>query len=103
MAVRIPVQSLARPVKDSIEGHPRGCSGGEQQRAGEAIRIGRTGDQVAVACQDAHVVAMLVERMLPPALTDDSYQGQLTGMHVRIAVVGLLRVLEGVVRVHVVW
>src|SRR5256885_16240067 len=48
------------------------------------------------------MVTMLVERMLPPALADDAQQHLLTRMHVRIAVVGLVGILEGIVRIHVV-
>ena len=48
------------------------------------------------------MIAVLVERMLPAALADDPQQDQLAGMHVRIAVVGLVRILAGVVRIHVV-
>jgi len=48
------------------------------------------------------MVAVLVERMLPAALADDAQQHLLAWMHVRIAVVGLVRILEGIVRVHVV-
>ncbi len=55
-------------------------------------------NQVAVAPQDAHVVAVLVEGMLPAALADDAQQHQFARMHVRIAVVGLVRILRRVVR-----
>src|ERR1700694_5125440 len=48
------------------------------------------------------MVAMLVERMLPPTLADDAQQDLLAWMHVRIAVIGLVRIFSGVVRVHVV-
>ena len=48
------------------------------------------------------MVAMLVERMLPAALADDAQQHLLAWMHVRIAVVRLVRILHGIVRVHVV-
>ena len=73
MTVRIPVQTLGCPVENSVEGQPRSRRGGEQQRPGEIVsRIGLADNQVPVAPQDAHVVAMLVERMLPPALADDA-------------------------------
>ena len=52
--------------------------------------------------KNAHVVAVLVERMLPASLADDPQQNLLAGMHVRIAVVGLVRILDGVVRIHVI-
>ena len=52
--------------------------------------------------EDAHVVAVLVEGMLPATLTDDPQQHLLARMHVRIAVVGLVRVLDRVVRIHVI-
>src|SRR6266700_1673469 len=48
------------------------------------------------------MVAVLVKGMLPPACADDADQRQLTRMHVRIAVVGLVRILERIVRVHVI-
>jgi len=48
------------------------------------------------------VVAMFVERMLPAALADDAQQHLLAWMHVRIAVVRLVGVLWGIIRVHVV-
>src|SRR6266576_5467484 len=48
------------------------------------------------------MVTMLVERMLPAALADDAQQHLLTRMHVRIAVVRLVGILEGIVRIHVV-
>ncbi len=102
MAVRIPVQALAGPVEDSIHRLAGSCGGGEQQRSGKTVRIGRAENQIAIARQNAHVVAMLVERMLPAALADDAQQRQLARMHVRIAVVGLVRILPRVVGVHVV-
>src|SRR6266480_286431 len=74
VTVRIPVQTLAGPVENPIHGQPRSRGGGEQQRSGE-IGISRTAgaeDQVPVAPQDAHMVTVLVERMLPPALADDA-------------------------------
>src|SRR5437773_837668 len=48
------------------------------------------------------MVAVFVERMLPAALADDAQQHLLAWMHVRIAVVGLVGILHGIVRVHVV-
>jgi len=39
------------------------------------------------------MVGVLVERMLPPPWADDPYQRDFTWMHVRIAVVGLVRIL----------
>src|ERR1700757_4095602 len=45
---------------------------------------------------------MLMEGMLPAALADDAQQHLLAWMHVRIPVVGLVRILCRIVRVHVV-
>ncbi len=60
-------------------------------------------DQVAVACEDAHVVGVFVERMLPAALADDAQQDHLARMHMRVAVVGLMGILvDVVVRIHVI-
>ena len=49
------------------------------------------------------MISMLMERMLPAPLPDDSQQHQLAWMHMRIAVIGLMRILGCVVRIHVVW
>ena len=46
------------------------------------------------------MVGVLVERMLPAALADGANQRQLARMHVRIAVVGLVRILGRIVGVH---
>ena len=102
VTVHVPVQPLGCVVEDSVHGLPRSRGGGEQERPGEGIRIALAEYQVAVARQDAHVVAMLVKRMLPAALTDDAQQRQLARMHVRIAVVRLVRILLRVVRIHVI-
>src|ERR1700732_4414071 len=48
------------------------------------------------------MVAVLVERMLPPALADNAQQYLFTWMHMGIAVIGLVRILERIVGVHVV-
>src|SRR6266403_6012649 len=45
---------------------------------------------------------MLMERMLPATLADDSQERQLARMHVRVAVVRLVRILRRVVRVHII-
>src|SRR6202030_3569150 len=105
MSVWIPVQPSARPVENPIEGLTRSRIGIEHQESGEAIRISYarcrgTQNQVAVARQDAHMVAVLVERMLPTALPDSANQDLLAWMHVRIAVVGLVRIFGPKVRVH---
>ena len=60
-------------------------------------RIVRTENQVSVARQHAHVITVLVERMLPASLADDPQQNQFARMHVRIAVVGLVRILRRIV------
>src|SRR5437879_2684632 len=103
VTVGIPVQTLGSPVENSVEGQPGSRRGGEHQRSGKIVsRVSLAENQVPVAPQDSHVVAMLVERMLPAALADDAQQHLLAWMHVGIAVVGLVRILEGIVRVHVV-
>src|ERR1700757_736961 len=102
MSVWIPVQPSAGPVEDSIHGQAGRGGGSEERRAGQLSGIGLTGDQVSITRKNAHVVAMLVERMLPSALADDAQQYQFARMHVRIAVVGLVRILRGIVWVHVV-
>ncbi len=48
------------------------------------------------------MIAVLVERMLPASLADDAQQNLLARMHVRIAVVRLVRILGRVVRIHVI-
>ena len=72
------------------------------KRSGPArvSRIRRAKNQVAVPRQDAHVIAVLVERMLPASLSDNPQQHQFTGMHVRIAVVRLMRIFRSIVRIH---
>src|SRR5260370_40019908 len=97
VSVRIPVQAPAGPVENPIEGLTRSRVGVEHQKSGEAIRIsgaqcGRADNQVPVARQDAHMVAVLVERMLPTALSDGANQDLLAWMHMRIAVIGLERI-----------
>src|SRR5258706_62103 len=85
--------------------HPvaRGGGGGEEQRTSELGGIALADDQVAVAAEDADVVAVLVEGMLPTALANDAQQYLFTWMHVRIAVVRLVRILGCIVRIHIVW
>src|SRR2546422_784620 len=83
------IRTLACPVENPIHRLSRRGGGGEQQRSGEGrsgSRIGRAQNQVPIAPQDAHMVPVLVERMLPPALADDAQQDLLARMHVRIAV-----------------
>ena len=101
MAVRIPVQSLPAPVEDPVDRLARRGGGGEEERPREADAVRRQ-DQVAVARQDAHVVAVLVERVLPAPLADDAKERELARVHVGIAVVGLVRVRHRVARIHVV-
>ena len=76
VTVRVPVQTLGCPVKNPIECHPWRGGGGEQQRSREIRIIGvrAAENQVAVASQDADVVAVLVKRMLPASLADNAYQ-----------------------------
>src|SRR5258708_16461384 len=45
---------------------------------------------------------MLVERMLPAALADGANENLLAWMHMRIAVIGLVRIFGRIVSVHVV-
>ena len=94
VAVHIPVQAPAGVVEDSVHGLARRRGGGEQRRAGKLFGIGGAQNQVAVARQNAHVVGVLVERMLPAALADDPQQHLFARMHVRIAVVRLVRILR---------
>ena len=100
MAVDIPVQTLARPVEDAVERLARVGVGREHHQAGEPRRIGRTQHQVAVARQDAHVVGVLVERVLPAPRSDHAHQHLIERVHVWVAVVGLVRIVGRVVRIH---
>ena len=100
MPIRIPVQTLACPVVNPVERQARSGRGGEQQRPGETIRVGLAENQVPVARQDAHMVAVFVERMLPSGCANDAQQGQLARMHVRIAVVRLVRIFRRIVGIH---
>src|SRR5207237_2654245 len=84
VTVGVPVQAFAGPVEDAVHRQARGRRRGEEQRSGEAGPIARAENQIAVARQDAHVVAVLVERVLPAALADDPQQRQLARMHVWI-------------------
>src|SRR5256885_13791717 len=84
VTVRIPVQSPAGPVENPIEGQPRRGGGREQQGAGQTIGIGRAQDQIPVAPQNAHVIAVLVERVLPTALAEDPQQYLLARIMARL-------------------
>src|SRR5437773_731098 len=70
VAVWIPVQSLTRPIENPVHGQSRSRCRGEEQRPGEIdfTGSGRAQNQVSITPQNADVVAVLVERMLPPAL-----------------------------------
>ena len=48
------------------------------------------------------MIPVLVKRMLPAALSDDPKQNQFAWMHVRIAVVRLVRILDRIISVHVI-
>src|SRR5882762_10167039 len=102
VAVRVPIEALAGPVVDAVHGRAWRGGGSEERRTSEAIGIGGTENQVAVATQNANVVAVLVEGVLHAALADDAQKDQLTWMEVRIAVVRLMGVLGSVVGVHVI-
>ena len=94
MTVHIPVQTPACVVEDSIHGLARSRRRGEQRWSGKIGRIVLGENQVSVAPQYAHVVGVLVEWMLPPALADNAQQYQLARVQMWIAVVGLVWVLE---------
>ncbi len=78
-----------------------GC-GREQRGTGQLSCIGCAKNQVSVARQDTNVVGVFMERMLPPALANDAEQDLLAGMKVRVAVIGLVRVLRRIVGIHVI-
>ena len=48
------------------------------------------------------MVRVLVERMLPSALPNDAQEHLLARMHVRVPVVGLMRILGRIIGVHIV-
>ncbi len=102
VSVHIPVHTLAGPLEDPVHGYTGRRRGGKEQRASETVHIGLAEDQVAVARQDTNVVAVLVERMLPATRADDTQQRELARVHVRVAVVRLVRILRHVGPVHVV-
>src|ERR1700756_25430 len=104
VSIRVPIQALTSPVIDSVDRLARSRGGREKQRTCE-VRISgirRAENQVSVTRQDAHVIAVLVKRMLPAPLTENPEQYQLARMHVRVSVVWLVRILWSVVRVHVI-
>src|SRR6185437_7404243 len=88
--VDIPVQTLAGPLEDAIDRLTRSGGRCKEQRTCELV-AGGCQQQIAVACQYANVVAVLMERVLPAAVADDPQQHQLAWMHVWIAVVRLVR------------
>src|SRR2546428_13870051 len=59
VAVRFPVQALAGPVEDPVHAATSGRRGGEEQRSGEAILIGRARNQVAVTRMVLRLTAAL--------------------------------------------
>ena len=61
--VRIPVQTLTGPVEDSVNRQTGRGGCGEERRPGETVRVSRADDEVSIASQNAHVVAVLVERV----------------------------------------
>ncbi len=102
--IRVPVQTSPGPVENSVHGDARSGRGRKEQRPCEVgiTWRGRAENQVPVTPQDANVVAVLVERMLPSSLANDAQQYLLAWMHVGIAVIGLVCVLRGIVGVHVI-
>src|SRR5215475_8214803 len=125
MTVGIPVQSPAGEIEDAIERLARRGVGVEHQdpgkawcrypwvtgetgrkvdaarRKGRSARSTRGGQhEVPVARQNAYVVGVLVERVLPAALAYGPDERQLAGMHVGVGVIGLVRILAREVRVH---
>src|SRR4029077_3077952 len=99
--VHVPVQAPARVIEDPVHGQARSGRGGEKRRASETVRIGLADNQVPVAAENTHVVTVLVERMLPAPLSDDAQKNLFARMHVRIAVVGLMGILNSVVGILV--
>src|SRR5205085_10434336 len=94
VSVRIPVQAFAAPVIDPVKRLPGSRVRGELQASAELGWVGLAKNKVSVARQDAHVVPVLVERVLPSSCTNDADQRQFAGMHVRVAVVRLVRILQ---------
>src|SRR5271167_5162010 len=93
VTVRIPVQSPAGKVENTVECLARRGIRVEHQNAGETCRgIARAQNQVPVTSQNAHVIGVLVERMLPTSLAYGANQRLLARMHVRVAVVRLMRI-----------
>ena len=66
----MPVQALARPVKNPVDRLPRSRGRGEQRRAGEVACAACAENEVAVTRQNANVITVLMERMLPASLAD---------------------------------
>src|SRR5438445_2227548 len=88
VAVWTPVQAPSRPVENAVHRHSGSCGRREQERPGEAVsRVALADDQVSVASQDAHMVAVLVAGMLPAPLPQDPQQYLFTRVHVRASVV----------------
>src|SRR5579862_3474524 len=101
VSVSVPVQATAGEVENAVKGLSREGVGREHQDAGQICSIWSQ-NQISVAGEDADVVSVLVERMLPAPLHADTDQRVLAGMLMGIAVVGLVRILRRIVRVHIV-
>jgi hypothetical protein len=82
VTIHIPVQAPAREVEDSVHGDAWSRGGGEQRGTARLFGSVCAENQVPVARQNAHMVGVLVERMLPPALANDAQENLLARMHV---------------------
>src|ERR1700739_1358340 len=97
VTIGIPVQSPAGEVENTVERLARRGIRVEHQSAGQTLSgIGRAQNQVPVTSQNAHVIGVLVERMLPSSLAYGANQRLLARMHVWVAVVRLVRIFARV-------
>ena len=104
VTVGIPVQSFAGPVEDSIHRLSRRGSRGEEQRTRRAASSPVSGVRIRLPSRAS------TRTWLPcswkgccqPPCPDHPQQHQLARMHMRVAVVRLVRILRRVVGIHVV-